>query len=90
MDVRLLVTVFATVLLAELGDKTQVSTMMFAASPDASKLSVFLGSALALVVSSAIGVVAGAFVGSWLNPTLVTRLAGLGFILVGVWTLTKT
>ena len=90
MDVRLLVTVFVTVLLAELGDKTQVSTMMFAATHDANKFTVFLGSAFALVVSSAVGVVAGAFVGSWLNPTLVTRLAGLGFIVVGVWTLMKT
>jgi len=89
MDVRLLVTVFATVFLAELGDKTQLSTVMYAAIPDASRLSVFLGSALALVVSSAIGVVAGALVGSWLNPALITRLAGLGFIVVGVWTLTK-
>jgi putative Ca2+/H+ antiporter (TMEM165/GDT1 family) len=89
MDLRLLATVFTTVLLAELGDKTQLSTLMYAATHAASRSTVFLGSALALVVSSALGVAAGAFIGSWVNPTLLTRLGGIGFILVGVWTLTR-
>jgi putative Ca2+/H+ antiporter (TMEM165/GDT1 family) len=59
MDVKLLLTVFATVFVAELDDKTQLSTMLYAAGANNSKWVVFLGSALALVVSSALGVSPG-------------------------------
>ena len=86
MDLKLFATVFGTVFLAELGDKTQLSTMLFAASPDHGKLTVFLGAALALVASSALGVFAGELIGDRLNPRVLSRVAALGFIAVGVWT----
>jgi putative Ca2+/H+ antiporter (TMEM165/GDT1 family) len=89
MDLRLVVTVFATVFVAELGDKTQLSTMLFAASPGYGKWTVFLGSALALVTSSALGVFAGELIGSRINAQLLSRIAGAGFIAVGVWTLLR-
>jgi|GEM_PF-582974 len=56
MDWRILSTVFTAVFIAELGDKTQLATMLFASDKDASKLTVFAGAALALIVTSAIGV----------------------------------
>ena len=56
---KLLLTVFASVFIAEMADKTQVVTMLFAADRDVSKWTVFFGSASALVLTSAIGVVAG-------------------------------
>ena len=59
MDVKLLLAVFATAFVAELGDKTQVSTLLYASGASNSKWIVFLGSALALVLSSALGVFAG-------------------------------
>ena len=59
MDFRILATVFTSVFIAELGDKTQLATMLFASDKDTSKLTIFLGAAAALVVTSAIGVVAG-------------------------------
>ena len=90
MDLKLLMTVFATVFVAELGDKTQLSTMLYAAGASNSKWIVFLGSALALVVSSALGVFAGALIGTRINPKLLSRIAGAGFIAVGVWTLLKS
>ena len=89
MDLKLLVTVFATVFVAELGDKTQLSTMLYASDPIHGKWVVFLGSALALVVSSALGVFAGALIGTRINPKLLSRIAGAGFIAVGIWTLMK-
>jgi putative Ca2+/H+ antiporter (TMEM165/GDT1 family) len=89
MDLRLLVTVFSTIFIAELGDKTQLSTMLYASGAQNSKWIVFLGAALALVVSSALGVFAGSIIGSRINPKLLSRIAGAGFIAVGIWTLIK-
>lgn len=90
MDFRLFFTVFATVFVAELGDKTQLSTVLYASGSQHSKWVVFLGSALALVVSSALGVFVGGFIGSRISPTVIGRVAGVGFILVGAWTLWKS
>ena len=55
MDYRMLVTVFTAVFVAELGDKTQLATLLFAAEGDNPKLTVFAAAALALVLTSAIG-----------------------------------
>ncbi|MDQ5858047.1 MAG: TMEM165/GDT1 family protein [Acidobacteriota bacterium] len=89
MDMKLLMTVFATVFVAELGDKTQLSTMLYASGASNGKWTVFLGSALALVVSSALGVFAGALIGSRLDSKLLARIAGAGFIAVGIWTIAR-
>ncbi|MEA2624048.1 MAG: hypothetical protein QOD06_93 [Candidatus Binatota bacterium] len=89
MDLKFLMTVFATVFVAELGDKTQLSTMLYAAGARNARWTVFLGSALALVLSSALGVFAGALIGSRINPRMLARIAGVGFVAVGVWTFLK-
>jgi putative Ca2+/H+ antiporter (TMEM165/GDT1 family) len=89
MDLKLLMTVFGTVFVAELGDKTQLSTMLYASGAPNSKWIVFLGSALALVVSSALGVFGGALIGSRINPRMLARVARAGFVAVGVWTFFK-
>jgi len=89
MDFRFFATVFATVFLAELGDKTQITTFLYAADEAHSKLVVFAGAALALVATSAIGVALGGTLATYANPRLLTRLAGAGLILVGVWTIAR-
>ena len=58
MDWRVFLTIFISVFLAELGDKTQLATMLFAADKEVSKWTVFVASASALVVAAAIGVAA--------------------------------
>ncbi|MBP8613749.1 MAG: TMEM165/GDT1 family protein [Firmicutes bacterium] len=74
---------FLVVFLAELGDKTQLSTMALAASEKAA-WSVFVGSALALVLSSFIGVLVGASLYRVVPPHIIKYCAGGAFVLVGV------
>lgn len=87
MDAKLFATVFVTVFFAEVADKTQVATVLYATQGGHDKLTVFLGSAIALVVASAMAVFAGALLSHWLNPRYVSWVAGVAFILVGVWVL---
>jgi putative Ca2+/H+ antiporter (TMEM165/GDT1 family) len=89
MDWRILSTVFTSVMIAELGDKTQLATMLFASDKDASKLTVFLGASLALVLTSAIGVLAGSAISQHVSEKTLHYLAGIGFIAIGIWTLIK-
>jgi len=89
IDWKLLATVFATVFVAELGDKTQLATLLYASDRAAGKLTVFAGAASALVLASAIGVLAGSLVASYLSPRALHFVAGLGFIAVGIWTLVR-
>ncbi len=80
-------TVFVTVFLAEIGDKTQLATMLFSAKGETSKWVVFAGSASALVLAAAIGVLVGAQLERFVSPATLKLVAGLGFIAVGVWTI---
>ena len=89
MDLKILTTVFTSVFIAELGDKTQLATMLFAADKDTSKMTVFVGAALALVLTSAIGVAAGSMISQYVSEKTLQVLAGIGFIGIGVWTLVK-
>ena len=89
MDLKVLLTVFTAVFIAELGDKTQLATLLFAADKEVSKWTVFLGASLALVVASGIGVLAGGLVSQYVSEKHLHYLAGLGFIGIGVWTLLK-
>jgi len=90
MDIKLFAAVFGTVFLAEIADKTQVVTLLYASNASTSKLAVFLGSAAALVLASAINVWAGSVLNHWMNPKYMAWLAGAGFIVVGVFTVTAT
>ncbi len=87
MDLKLLLTVFATVFIAELGDKTQLATLLFAADQEVSKMTVFIGASLALVLTSALGVLAGGLVADFIQPRYLSYVAGAGFIMIGIWTL---
>ena len=86
---KVLATVFATVFIAELGDKTQLATLLFAADRDVSKWTVFLGASLALVAASAIGVIAGGVLSVYLGEKHLNIIAGVGFIAIGIWTLLR-
>ena len=79
--------IFVTVFLAELGDKTQLATLLFAAEQNTSKVGVFIASAGALVLSSLIAVLVGSQLSVYIPPRALKLTAGIGFIAVGIWVL---
>ena len=87
VELKLFFTVFGAIFVAEMADKTQLVTLLFAADKDVSKITVFLGSALALVLASAIGVVAGSVLSQVINEKLMSLIAGTGFTVIGIFTL---
>lgn len=82
-----MLTVAVSVFVAEIGDKTQLATMLFASDAKTSLWAVFLGSAIALVAAAGIGVVAGSTISKFVSPDTLKIVAGVGFIAIGVWTI---
>jgi len=89
MDLKMLLGVFVAVFIAELGDKTQLATMLFAADKEVSRWTVFAGASLALVVASGIGVLAGTALSQYVSPKIMHYAAGVGFVGIGIWTLVR-
>ncbi|MDH3990605.1 MAG: TMEM165/GDT1 family protein [Gammaproteobacteria bacterium] len=87
MDLKLFATVFGIVFLAELGDKTQLATLLFASRSPGNLITVFVGASAALIVASAIGVVAGGVISQYVSPKHLSYVAGAGFVLIGAWTI---
>jgi len=79
--------IFISVFLAEIGDKTQLATMLFASEAQNNKWVVFAASATALVLASAIGVLVGAQLERFVKPSTLKLIAGAGFIVIGLWTM---
>ena len=86
MDLKVLLTTFGMIFLAELGDKTQLATFAFASNSE-SRLAVFLGSAGALVLTSLLAVVFGSAVSRLVPPNYIKIGAGALFVLLGLWML---
>jgi len=89
MDWKIFLIIFVSVFIAELGDKTQLATMLFAADKEVSKYTVFLAASAALIVASAIGVLAGSLLSEYINEKYLHYIAGIGFIGIGIFTLYK-
>ena len=87
MDWKVFLVIFATIFIAELGDKTQLATLLFATEREVSRVTVFIAASAALVVATAIGVLAGNFLSAYVNEKVLRLVAGFGFIAIGVVTL---
>ena len=87
MDLKLLGIVFGTVFLAELGDKTQLATVLFASKGSTSLVTVFVGASFALIFATGLAVAAGSFIAHTINPKFLSYVAGAGFIIIGIWTI---
>ena len=83
MDLRILLTTFGVIFLAEMGDKTQLAAMTMAAQTK-KPWAVFIGASLALAAVSALGVLAGSLIGDYVPLEWVKRVAAVAFIVIGV------
>lgn len=86
---RELIVMFFTIFVAELGDKTQVATLLFATERRVPALFVFVASAGALVVGAGLTVLVGTTAGRYMHAVPLKLFAGVGFIAIGVWTLVE-
>jgi putative Ca2+/H+ antiporter (TMEM165/GDT1 family) len=84
-----LLSIFAVVLLAELGDKTQLATLLFASDRALHPLLVFLAAASALVVATGAAVLVGNLGARYLEILPLKLIAGLGFMAIGAWSLVE-
>ncbi len=89
MNIKVLLTVFAAIFVAELGDKTQLATLLFSADKGVSRFTVFVGASLALIVASGIGVLAGGVISQYISERYLRYIAGIGFVGIGIWTFFK-
>lgn len=87
MNLSYLATIFVTVFIAEIGDKTQLAALLFAAKADTSLVAVFLAASAALVLATGLAVVAGGFAQQYLTQIPLKLIAGIGFVAIGLWTI---
>lgn len=84
-----LFSIFAVILLAELGDKTQLATLLFASERQVHPVLVFAAAASALVFATAMAVLVGQVVGRYLDMVPLKLIAGAGFIVIGLWSIVE-
>lgn len=80
--IKIILTTFLMVFIAELGDKTQLATMLLVAK-NKTIWPVFIGSSLALVCSSVVGVFAGNFLAKHVPPSIIQNASAIAFIIIG-------
>ena len=78
------ITTFTTIFIAELGDKTQIATLMLSAE-SGKPIIVFLGSSLALISSSVVGVLIGKWVSKKISPSKFAFFTGALMILISIF-----
>ncbi len=82
-----LASIFAVIFLAELGDKTQIATLLFASDRSHHPALVFLAAAAALVLATGMAVVVGNLGARYLEALPLKLIAGIGFIALGGWSI---
>tara|TARA_B100001173_G_scaffold150186_1_gene130204 strand:+ start:360 stop:686 length:327 start_codon:yes stop_codon:yes gene_type:complete len=78
------ITTFTTIFIAELGDKTQIATLMLSAE-SGKPIIVFIGSSIALISSSLVGVVIGKWLSNKISPNKFALSTGLLMIIISIF-----
>ena len=83
MLITLLFTTFFTVFLAEMGDKTQLTTITLSSTTN-KPLAVFVGSSVALILATLLGALAGGSIANLIPAFLLKLLSGIVFLIIGI------
>ena len=83
MLITLLISTFTTIFLAELGDKTQLATVAISGTSKR-PLAVFIGSSIALILASLIGVIAGGAIARVVPENYLKMLSAIGLLIIGL------
>jgi putative Ca2+/H+ antiporter (TMEM165/GDT1 family) len=84
-----LFTIFITIFIAELGDKTQIATLLLASDKNNNAILVFIFASLALVTSSLMAAALGCFGAKYLTAIPLELIAGIGFIILGIMSVSE-
>jgi len=85
MDITPLISTFALIAMAELGDKTQLTVIALSARYDRKK--VFSGVVLAFVLVTGLGVLVGEGLLKIIPEGMIKTIAGIMFVAFGLWML---
>ena len=89
MLLTLLFTTFVTVFLAEMGDKTQLTTITLSSTTN-KPLAVFIGSSLALILATLLGALAGGSIANLIPEFMLKLLSGIVFLILGINLMAKS
>lgn len=87
MNLKSAAIIFGTIFLAELGDKSQLATMLFAAKTALGPLVVFVAASLAVITSTGLAVIVGTSLSQHIPAAYLQYGAGIGFLLMGGWSI---
>ena len=83
MLITLLFTTFVTVFLAEMGDKTQLTTITLSSTTN-KPFAVFIGSSIALILATLLGALAGGSIANLIPAFILKLLSGIVFLILGI------
>jgi len=83
MLLTLLFSTFVTVFLAEIGDKTQLTTITLSSTTN-KPLAVFIGSSIALILATLLGALAGGSIANLIPAFILKLLSGIVFLIIGL------
>ena len=89
MLLTLLFTTFVTVFLAEMGDKTQLTTITLSSTTN-KPLAVFIGSSIALILATLLGALAGGSIANLIPEFMLKLLSGIVFLIIGINLMSKS
>ena len=79
--------VFFITFLAEMGDKTQLSTLLFSTNKEKNRWGILAAASCALTLATFFAVIIGSELDRFVSARTIKLISGIGFIGIGIWTL---
>ena len=79
--------VFFITFIAEMGDKTQISTLLFSSNKEINRWGILAAASCALTMATFLAVIVGSELDRFVSARTIKVVSGIGFIGIGIWTL---